>query len=238
MTLLVMATGCEKSELVRYEEPAMIYVYREAFNNDGDSVAYSFAIKANNLQVDTIKVPVRIMGDATNTDREVKLAVIADSTTAVEGTHYEFLPYHIPAGEFSADLPVLVKRTADLKNQEVRLLLQVTASKDFQPGIPHSPVAGNFAGAGLKYLVKINDFLTKPSNWDTRLIYYFGTYSQVKFKFIIDITGITDFPVGSPPAFSFGEMQYYNAFCKSKLSDHETANGPLLDEFGLPVTFP
>jgi hypothetical protein len=236
--ITLLATGCTKSELTSYDQPDMIYIYKDAFNTKKDSATCSFAIKSNSLTADTVKISVRIMGVATNTDRVVKLAPVTTLSTAIEGTHYEFLPYVIKAGQYNADLPVVIKRTTDMKTQEFRLVVQVVESTAFIPGVPNSPVSGNFAGASLEYLIKMNDFLTKPSNWDTQLTSYFGTYSQVKFKFIIDNTGKTEFPLGAPPALSIGEIQYYKAFVKSKLIDYVALNGPLLDEFGQVVTFP
>jgi hypothetical protein len=235
---LLIAAGCKKSELTSYTQPDMIYIYKEAFNIKKDSATSSFAIKSNTLIIDTVKVSVRIMGVATTTDRVVKLAPVAASSTAVQGTHYELLPYVIKAGTYNADLPVVIKRTADMKTQEFRLVLELQQTADFNPGVPNSPVAGNFAGASLQYLIKMNDFLTKPSNWDSQLTSYFGTFSQIKFKFIIDNTGKTEFILGAPPATSIGEMQYFKALCKSRLIDHISLYGPLIDEFGLPVTFP
>ncbi|RYY60160.1 MAG: DUF4843 domain-containing protein, partial [Chitinophagaceae bacterium] len=131
--------------------------------------------------------------------------------------------------------PVIIKRSAELKSQEFRLQLQVIESKDFKPGVPNSAVAGSFAGASLQYLVKINDFLTKPSNWDSRLATFFGTYSQVKYKFVIDVTGIVEFSYGfAGAAIAYSEMQYYQALCKRKLAEYVAVNGPLIDEAGLP----
>lgn len=237
-TLAALIVSCKKSELTSYDEGSMVYIYKEAFNTNRDSASYSFAIKPNSLLIDTVKVAVRIMGAASTTNREVKLAAVSNLTTALEGVHYTFLPYVIPAGAFNADLPIVVKRTADMKTQEYRLQVQVVESKDFQPGISNSPVTGNLAGASLQYLVKINDFLTKPSNWDTQLVTFFGTFSQEKFKFIISVTGKTDFRVGASPLMSFGEVGYYKALCKSKLLEYVAINGPLIDEFGAVVTFP
>jgi hypothetical protein len=239
VAVVVLAAGCKKSELTQYEQADMIYIYKDAFNTKNDSATYSFAIKDNILQVDTVKVPVRIMGVAKNTAREVKLGIIATGTTAIEGTHYEFLPYTIPAGAYSADLPVVIKRTTALKTQEFRLQLQILESKDFKPGVPHSQVSGNFAGASLQYLIKINDFLTKPSNWDSRLATFFGSYSQVKYKFVIEVTGLFEFSYGFQGAtIAYGEMLYYQALCKRKLEEYVAVNGPLMDEFGAPVVFP
>ncbi len=232
------ATACKKSELTKYELDDMIYIYKEAFNSKRDSAISSFAVKANSLLVDTVKIAVRIMGTAKNYDREVKLVAVDSATTAVAGVHYQFLPYVIKAGAYNADLPVVINRTADMKTQSFTLTVQVAESKDFKPGVPNSPVAGNFAGASIRYFIRMNDFLTKPSNWDSQLNTYFGAYSQVKYKFIIDVTGITEFAIGAAPQMSFGEITYYKAFVKSKWVDYVAANGPLMDENGGTVTFP
>lgn len=236
--LVASAVSCKKSELTSYEQEDMIYIYKDAFNLKRDSVTYSFAIKPASLLIDTVKIPVRIMGVAKTNDREVKLVAIDSATTAVEGLHYSFLPYTIPAGAYTADLPVVIKRTTDMKNQEFRLKLMIVDSKDFKPGVPNSPVAGNYAGAGIQYLIKMNNFLSKPANWDTQLVTYFGTFSQVKYKFVIDVTSKTEFLVGAPPLMSIGEINYFKALCKSKLVEYNAANGPLMDEFGAAVVFP
>lgn len=236
--VLLATASCKKSELTSYEQEDMIYIYKEAFNAKRDSTVYTFAIRSGSLLIDTVKVPVRIMGNASNVDREVKLAVVTNATTAIEGTHYSLLTYTIPAGAFSANLPVLVKRTPDMKTQMFTLWLEVIESKDFKPGVPKSAVAGNFAGAGLQYMIKISDFLVKPSNWDSQLTSAFGTFSQVKYKFIIDVTGKTEFITGAAPLMSIGELQYYKAFVKNKYLDYAAVNGPLIDEFGAALTFP
>jgi hypothetical protein len=238
IAVITLAAGCKKSELTQFDQPDMIYIYKDAFNTKRDSATSSFAIRSNSLHTDTVKVPVRIMGAAKNIAREVKLGAIAAGTTAIEGTHYEFLPYTIPAGAYSADLPVVIKRTTDLKTREFTLQLQILESKDFKPGVPNSQVTGSFAGASLQYLIKINDFLTMPSNWNI-LASFFGNYSQVKYKFIIDVTGIAEFSYGFQGAIiAYGEMQYYQALCKRKLAEYVAVNGPLIDEFGLAVSFP
>jgi hypothetical protein len=236
--IFTVATACKKSELTKFELGDMIYIYKETYNAKKDSALCSFAVKPNSMIVDTVKIAVRIMGVAKNYDREVKLEAVDTATTAVAGVHYQFLPYVIKAGAYNADLPVVINRTPEMKTQGFTLTVKISESKDFKPGVPNSAVAGNFAGASVRYFIRMNDFLTKPSNWDSQLNTYFGAYSQVKFKFIIDVTGITEFTVGQPPAMAFGEINYYKAFVKSKLFDYVALNGPLMDENGGVVTFP
>lgn len=237
-TISFLGQGCTKSELLRYEAIDMVYFYKDPYKANNDSFNYSFAIKPDGLQEDTVWLTMRIMGEARDFDRVVNLAPDPDGTTAVLGTHYYLPPYIIPAGAFSANLPVVVKRTPEMKTQSVTILLKVIESADFAPGVPNSPVTGSLAGAGLHYLVRVSDFLVKPSNWDNMLVIFFGSYSQVKYKFIIDVTGKTEFPFGPPPQMSYGELLYYKAFVKMKYQEYEALNGPLIDEFGSPLAFP
>lgn len=235
--LLLWLAGCSKSELTAYEQPGSIYIYRQIYGVTNDSVTSSFAIKAATLQVDTVFVSVRIMGNAVHKDRVVKLEAWADSTTAVEGVDYEFLPYVVPADSFTARLPVLIKRTAEQKTKELRLMLRVVASADFLPGAVGN-TSGSIPGATLKYLIKINDFLTKPSNWDSILVYYFGTYSQVKYKLIIDATGRFEFPISGDNAVSTAGFIFYALQAQQLQAEYQASNGPLLDENGNAITFP
>ena len=238
LALVLLLTGCEKDKMQAYTLPDMIYVYKDQFNTKKDSTTYSFAIRSNALMVDTVKIPVRIMGEAKNIAREVKFRAVADSSNAVQDQHYTFLPYTIPAGAFTADLPLVVKRTADMKTKEMRLLLEIIETKDFKPGVPNSTGGGSTAGGSIRYLVKINDFLTKPSNWDGTLVFYFGTYSAVKYKMVIDLLGRAEFPTSGTDAVGYTQFLYYKQLCKNALAAYEAANGPLFDENGIRITFP
>lgn len=234
---LLWLTSCSKSELTAYEQPGSIYIYKQMYGTTNDSITSSFAIKSAGLQVDTVFVPVRIMGNAVHKDRVVKLEAWADSSTAVEGVDYVFLPYVVPADSFTAKLPVVIKRTAEQKTKELRLMLRVVASADFLPGAVGN-TSGSIPGATLKYLIKINDFLTKPSNWDSFLVYYFGTYSQVKYKLVIDATGRFEFLTSGDNAVSTASMIFYALQAQQLQAEYEANNGPLLDENGNAITFP
>lgn len=215
----------------------MIYVYKDFYNTNKDSITYSFAIKANSLMTDTIKVPLRIMGNARDKDRTVAIQTVAENTTATS-QQYTILPTIVKAGLFTTDIPVLVKRTPDMKTREVRILLAIVASTDLLPGVPNTTATASRAGGATQYLVKINDFLTKPSNWESLLSTYFGVYSQVKYKFIIDVTGRTEFPITGQDMVSPSQFLFYKKLCREALETYNTINGPLIDEFGMVVTFP
>lgn len=235
--LLVCLVACRKSELASYTQPDMIYVYKDFYNTNKDSTTYSFATKANGLQTDTVKVPLRIMGNAREKDRTVAIQTVADSTTATS-QQFTILPTIVKAGSFTTDIPVLVNRTPDMKTKEVRILLAIVASADFLPGVPNTTATTGRAGGATQYLIKINDFLTKPSNWESVLSTYFGAYSQVKYKFMIDVTGRTEFPITGQDAISPSQFLFYKKLCREALETYNTTYAPLTDEYGMLVTFP
>ena len=237
LVTVIFVMACKKTTLTAYEQPDMVYIYKDYFSMANDSLIYSFAIKPATLMQDTVKVPVRIMGLAKNTDRTVNV-VVADSSTAKSGQHYELLPTIVKAGQYTANIPVLVKRSTDLQVAEVTLFLEIKESNDFQPGIPNTAPVNPKAGGSLTYKIRLNDILTKPSNWDTRLTSFFGTYSKVKYLFIIQTTGIVDFPYGTASGPSPAQMTYYNILCKTALAQYNATHSPLMDENGNAVTFP
>ena len=233
-----LMAGCTKSELQAYEEPDMVYVYQHASDPNRDSITYSFATKPASLMTDTVKVPLRIMGLSKAINRTVAVRTVTDGTTAKEGQHFSLLPTVIKANEYAGYIPVLVKRSTDLKTTEVRLTVEVIESPDFKPGVPASAPQSPRAGGKLTMLVKLNDFLTKPANWDSFMSFYFGTFSQVKYAFVIQVTGRSEFLTSGTDPVSSSQMTYYKILCKNALAVHNASNPPLTDEFGMPVSFP
>ncbi|HVI48530.1 MAG TPA: DUF4843 domain-containing protein [Chitinophaga sp.] len=231
--LCYLVAGCKKSPLLSFGEPAAVYFYKASYDVNADSTVYSFAIKPDTLLVDTVKIPLRISGEAAPVIREVSVSPVTDSTTAVAGTHYTLQSYTIPAGAYTGTVAVLVKRSPDLKQKNVKLLLQIIPSKDFEPGVLDSKGNGKVSGGATRYLIVINDYLTKPSNWDSRLVYFFGAYSAVKYKLMIQTLGTAIIPDSLP----YGQFTAYATLCKQALDKYETEHGPLIDENGVQISF-
>jgi hypothetical protein len=230
--------ACKKSELTRYTQADRIYFYKEYYNSNKDSTVYSFAIKSNALVQDTVKIPLRIMGVAAGYARTATIQVVADSSTALP-QQYELLPTVVKAGDYTTNVQLLVKRAPALKINDVRLLLEIGTSDDFLPGVYNSVASSSSGGGSVRYPVRINDFLTKPSNWEDFCAAYFGAYSEVKYKLIIDVIGRAEFPNSGDDRLSDSEMTFYKKKCRNYLADLNAANGASLkDENGTEITFP
>lgn len=238
---LIMAafTSCKKSELTAYDQPAQVQFYKLFDNPRKDSFVYSFAIKPATMLADTVRLPVRITGVAMDKDRMINLKAVADSSNAVEGTDYKIHRAIIRAGHYQDSVEIVVFRRPEMKDAEKKLLLEIIASADFQPGLVNTPAANDqlkLSGGSIRMLVKINDFLTKPSNWDQYLTTYFGTYSRVKYAFIIQVTGRSEFPFGAT-GLPFGQFGAYQTMMRQALADYVKDHGPMIDENGNTISF-
>ncbi len=249
IVLLVMAASCSNKELMYNDEPG-IYINKETFSGRRDSMSYSFAEKADDLDLDTIYIPVKISGFPKSVKRKVPLVIDDSRTTAKAGVHYQLIETWIDADSIVSTVPLIVKRAPDLKNIQVNIYLEIRQSEDFPYLIDKTKTNNTYNGEPSVvflpgYLIKLNDQLLKPDTWDASgswFKYFFGNYSDVKWKFILDVTGRTvwgprardgaDAPTGV-------EMYTYYAKLLKALYEYEKENGtPMLDELGNPVVLP
>jgi hypothetical protein len=174
--------SCQKQDLPPYVNDPRINVEFVKNETVTDSVFYSFVIKNSSVLKDTILITAKIMGEPAEKDRIIKLIADSGETTAQEGTHYELGELVMPAHAYTARLPVIIKRSEDLKQKSVRLTLKVVSSDDFKPGVPESS----------RLVIVWNDILSKPANWDDLWDLIFGAYSRTKHQFINDHTNLAD----------------------------------------------
>ena len=227
LTLAVIAvfTACENDKFY-YQDEARARIegpYEWALGTD--SLIFSFAVYPSTLLEQPMTMTLYVMGEAAATDRTVKLEVDAAQTTAASTQYTLPTEVTIPAGAFEATFDVTLKRTSDLTSKAVALYFKVAESSDFKAGVNEQN----------HFLIKWNDILGKPKNWDTELTEFFGDYSLTKYRFIIDTLGFGDF--GGDMTWS--ELMNYKIRMKTALSEYNEAHpdAPLTDENGQLVTF-
>lgn len=184
LLLLVIAWGCEQEPDERYDARDRVYfeydypVYngRVAF----DSVIYSFGRKADSVLVDTAKLVVRFLGRESSKEREYRVTILADSTTAVEGVHYQ------PVSEtqmfrdsnLTDTLRVVVIRenlnSSHIAKERKKIYFRLEASKDFDLGL----------AKGVDMKLSLNNFLSAPRWWRT-YEHFFNFYHPEKWKILI-----------------------------------------------------
>lgn len=212
--------SCRKKELMSFQSGDKVYIYKDTRTINNDSLIYSFAVRPDALQFDTIRIPIRIMGIAKPTDRKVNYEVVSASSD-VNPVNYELLPSIIPAGSFSGVLPIRLVRTADLKTKQYTMVIRIKSSEDFTPGVDNQT----------SYLIRLNDYLSKPVSWKDS---YFGTYSNTKFDLLIKTTGYISFD-----GLGESELRWIARATKNAVFEWETEHGTtMLDENGVPVVVP
>lgn len=215
--------GCkENAGMYMYEDDApAVYFYAGTSTYSADSLVHNFVLTPVEQDMDTVYVPLRILGFAADRDRAVNISV-ADSSTAISGVHYDLGPAVIPAGKYSDSIPVYVYRTAEMQEQRLRLYLRIEPSEDLTTGYDRY----------LSYKVVVTDQVLPPT-WSYTYSSTFGNYSNVKFRFMVSVLQVTSF-TGLYPS----EIAGMASRVKAALAVYEAENGPLYDENGVRVTFP
>lgn len=225
LSFLFVFASCENDGFY-YKDEARVRLkapYEWALGTD--SLDFSFVKYPGSVTEYNLPVTIYLMGNPENHARTVNLAVNATKTTAQEGQYAFPAQVVLPADSFSVIFPVCLKRTADLQEKGVHLYIEILESSDFKIGVSEEN----------HLLIKWSDVLTRPANWN-ELVEFFGTFSIVKYRFIIETTGVTEF---SAQKMSWALLTNYRILCVSALNAYnETHPGnPLKDENGQYVTF-
>ena len=188
-------------------------LFRSVWTLDSDSLIFSFAPYISEIKEITMDSRVFITGETADKDRTVTIAVDNEKTTASEN-HYSFNgSLIIKAGEHYADLPVTLLRTDDLRSKRVKLVLKITEGGDITPGVKEWS----------KLSIIWSDMISKPANWEN-MTEFFGTYSDTKYRFIIDILEIGIFTYGETDGMTWGEMNHFKIKLVNALNEYNTAN--------------
>lgn len=219
-----MLTACHESEVMDYALDGRVYFYERVKMGGGenkvDSKTYSFAIQNDTVQKDTFKINVRLMGYVADHDRTFRAVAVPDSTTAIEGTHYHILDGVLKAGAYEGFLPVEIYRTDDTKDKEVKLYLRLTPTDDLAPG----------NSTDISFKLTWGNKLVRPANWP----YYFGEYSDNKYRFAIDQLGLSDWPQANryqtgkvEGVYTAAELQRFATLLNEAYTEYRKTHSPI-----------
>lgn len=229
--------ACSQNDEFDFKGDSKIYVA------SGDSTMFSFAVKSQEYTVHKIRIPIRVTGVAAAVDREVIVELDSERTLYAKGGTPE------SGGHFTIEKCVLLKDSVNgdifikLYRENIKNTLKELGkeNEDMTVGInivPTGDFSGNMGKEKLCFIVTFNDRLTIPSNWNS-LKTYFGEPSLVKFQFIIDVLGISEFPTTGDNKYEVGELYYFQDELRIALVkyNNEHKDKPLTDENGNKVTF-
>lgn len=154
-------------------------------NNDvriySDSIMGSLGLLPDSIHIDTLKVVMEYLGKGSDQERTYRLSVVADSTTAVAGTHYEAfdLEQKFRPNELTDTLRIPIYRdnlSADYTNPVTyRLVLTLEPTEDFDLGLE----------VGITKRILLNNFLTEPDWWQGNFGTTLGYFHPEKWKILM-----------------------------------------------------
>lgn len=147
---------------------------------NADSLFYSFANFPAAAEKDTF-LELQIMGNLAAQPRSVQVKVDPGATTALPEEYEIGKEIFIPANSIKGRLPLKLKVSPRLESSRAVLSLQLQSSADLAVD-PEKPGKINEL---VRFRVVFTNVLTQPADWPV----YWGAYSKVKHRLVIDLTG-------------------------------------------------
>ena len=125
-------TACEETDYLKFDlSHSGLYFTK-------DTLSYSFGVTPVEIKRYTYNVPVRVMGGISNKKRTIGYAVRTDSTTAIEGLHYEIGEACIMPDSIDGIIPVTIFRENLEGNhtdgyKRYKLCLELVDNEHFSP---------------------------------------------------------------------------------------------------------
>lgn len=253
LTLLctTLLAGCSKEEVSTFDTSYKALniwfgttngaVYENATYN------YSYALEEGHLSF-----IAQISGLPTDHDRSFTLEPFGGDYDRM-GETIRLENYVIPAGKINGEFNIYFNTSKlsspdmfsdkDGNGENGKVYFRIKPNDTFSEGAEGTQVL----------TVILKNYIAMPEDWNEAtfpyraLKLYFGEYSKVKYQFMIEHLGIVDFHVSYSASTAWDETTnvmstayavYLNQKCQVALTEYNaTHDSPLIDEYGIPVTF-
>lgn len=204
----LLLAACNQDEIATFDsDDAGIYFQtgqqtRFFINIDAywDSTRCTFSTADEYVADTVLKARLRTMGKVRDYDRKVRVVVDTENSTAIEGTHFraDLDNVVIPAGKSEVEVPVTFLRTADLRTQEVRLMLKVEDNDQFKVPFTRQKSTNVYYASGDtimadRYLFLVNEFYSEPAIWSMFGANPWGDWSVAKQRVMSKLFDLTAF---------------------------------------------
>lgn len=226
-------TACKKIEIEKFSGKPSIAIY--SIGAEIDSTNFTFGGLPTAKTQDTVFIKMRIVGRTSNQPREISVEA-GPKTTAIEGVNYRFPKIMLPANAITINYPVVLINSPDLLTKTVKLVVRVKANENFERGATGQ---ADFSTRNIaEFKINFNNQFIKPDYWNF-IQFYFGDYSDVKYKFMIKTLGFSDFrPISKGGTITYSDFLNYTVELANALDVYNANNAQLVDENGIDVTFP
>lgn len=252
MWTLLFLFSCKQEPLELFSGKNAIYFQGVILKNNiyepKDNGNFSFGYMDPTEKNAVYSIIVASMGSVQTSDRPYKLS-IDPSSDLKEGRDFEFMDrsFTIKGGQVNDTLFLVLNRTAELKEKNLTVFLQLEDNANFTT-VMNSQLIGTGANEQTKYFNKFtfwaNDIAGTPWFWDATqtttagiITGYLGKFSGKKLKLLVeryglDLDEIT--AIGYQPSVSSIFAWAYGL--KSYFEEMQASGTPVLDEDGLPMT--
>lgn len=216
-------------------------IYNSSYVMADTTKSFTFVYENSDKLMDTVYFDLYAVGGPKDFDRPFILAqeLMSNEMNAEAGVHYVAFDdpsvtelYTIKAGVSHYLVPIVLLRDTSLQTNTYALKFKLESNEYFQTG-----------DAKLLWRkVNFSDQLIQPTKWTASITkYYFGKYSKVKHRFMIDSTGQRwddDFITATNK--DFGLQKYWIAKVKLAILNYnaEHPDALLTDEDGELVVLP
>lgn len=173
--LFCILWGCSEDNLDAYDGRNSVYfAVRNPLARPTESLPYMdttvFSFINFNVADTVFYLRINSLGDVVSHDRTFGVEVVASSTTAKAGEHYQTMvsQYVIPADSVSGVIPVKLLRSPELRDSVFILTLHLTRTTDFDLALENKVVdkINNKYVDLLQHVIVVSDLVMKPLMWD------------------------------------------------------------------------
>ena len=229
-TFLFLGIGmvsCADEDLMTYEDvPRIYFKYADAsssdFGENEDQITVNMGYDRPLKNDSIIKIPIKLMGRVSETDRAVKVVMIPEESTATEGEDIEILSAYLPANSIFGNVEVRLKRTEAVDNEMLFARIRLASNENFHTDYSTSRYDKGNNRNGLIYSIYFTALAEKPS------LCAIDPEDN-------DPTGKETFTKRFSREVSFGMISLINRYLVKYKEEH---GEPLVDEFGEEVKTP
>lgn len=244
LMMCAMLTGCEKEDIDRFSpEYSALNIWLGSSNIPLDEQIYNYSYSIGEKAVPFY---VRVSGLAADVDRTFTLEAVSGSLAEANGS-YRTETYTIPAGATEAEFELYFDSSklapGAFADKDGEIVFRMADNDSFRTGAKEL--------SALKFVLR--NYLSRPDDWDSATFpyraysLYFGAYSEVKYKFMIEVTGLVDFRIHYNQSQPYDEAAntistayatYLQQLLRIELNKYNsTHDTPLCDDLGEPITF-
>lgn len=248
---LLLFAACTK-DLMTYSGKEGVYFGVQWGPSHGDSTVWAYQqytpiefIKIPSAST-TISLRVMVTGESKDYDRTFGIRVNLDSSSAVEGLDFDKLKdhYSIPAGRLFTDIPITLKRTAELQKTTKILGINLIASNDLSLSVPtwypikpHWSSSRNPIFDATYHRIELSDYPVKPQTWmgqENNGVEsgFLGVFTAKKFNLICDLMNLEYEDFETTETMPTVRVGVINQVMRTYLERAHDAGRPILEEDG------